>query len=492
MPSMEAVIDAAEFVVSELESYNEVAYAEVGGVARDTRDVVVRRGRSNSATPVESEGVWWRVFTDGVASHRHTNTLEESHLSDLVERTVRSGQLLKQDDPASYDRGSVHRATHPGWGAGARLDELDPDEVADELAGALEDAAAACDTELSRAKVTYRDAHEESVFITTTGTALQTTTERVWTSSVLTSESVKVGDDAGGTNGCRFLDGVPRRLSELTDRLDRLAGTEPARVDDGRREVALSPTAAASLFHELSHYLEMDMVYFGSSPFDVGDRLGPDGLTIEDIVRPGSFAARPYDAEGRPTTPTTLVEDGVVANRLHDTATAVDEGGHPAGNVVPPIGHEDPPRIHARHLDVAPGTASLASIREEADLYVERFGTPRFGNEATHTKRTSAMPPSTLYAKQIADHTPSDFDDEPEDQRLELPVEVGYTLDGDVPDRRLEDVRLTLPLADVTEITALSAVRETAAGTCTKHHSTLPWAATAPAVSLPATVHASG
>jgi len=488
MKPMEAVIDAAEFVLDELESREEVAYGEVGGVTRDQRDVVVRTNDANAAAPIESSVVWWRVFADGAAGYRHSTSFEEDHLTDMIERTIRTGQMLKQDEPASYDRGSVHRATHPGWGRGGRLDDLDPEAVAGELQDAVDAAVDGLEADLSRARVTYRDEHEEGVFLTTTGTTLHTTMERARTDSAFDSEAGKVQQHAGSTTGRQFLSNAPERLSGLGDRLDRLAAAPPGEIESGRRDVALSPAAGASLFHQLSHYLEMDTVYFGSSPFEIGDRIGPDGLTIEDVVRPGSFAARPFDAEGKPAQPTTLVEDGMVVDRLHDTASAIESGAYPSGTVVPAFGYEDPPRIHARHLDVAPGSESLSAIRADADVYVERFQGPRFGNEATHTKRTSTMPPSTLYAKQVAETTPSEYDDEADDQWLELPVEVAYTLDGDARDRRLDGLSLRLTLSDVEGIVALSEARATATGECAKNHSTLPWAATAPAVLLPTTV----
>lgn len=482
MTSLETIIDAAEFVLEALESSDDVAYAEVGGVHRDKRDVVVRGTGSNSATPIEIPSVWWRVFTDGSAAYRHTSTLVESHLTDLIERTIRSSRLLSQDVPARFDRGSVHRATHPGWGREGRLDELELESVTDRLDEALEGAAEDLKIPLSRSRITYTDERDQLVFLTTTGTTLYTTMERVQTESVLVTESGKVQEHAGSTTGRQFLRPVSQRTRALASRLDRLTEAPSGTIDDGRYDIALSPAAAASLFHQLSHYLEMDTIYLGSSPLTVGDQLGPTGLTIEDVVRPGCITARPFDAEGRPTQPVTLVADGTVVNRIHDTASAVAEEAHPSGNVIPSMGYDDPARIHARHLDVASGTASLDAIRAEAEIYIEQVGQPRFGNEATRTKRTSTIPPNTLYAKDVGETTPSEFEGEADDQWFEFPVQVAYTLDGSKRDRRIPDLTLVVSLSDVPGIRAMSAARATATGNCSKHQSMLPWAATAPAI----------
>jgi TldD protein len=182
----------------------------------------------------------------------------------------------------------------------------------------------------------------------------------------------------------------------------------------------------------------------------------------------------------------TLVEDGVVRNRLHDTASAIAEEAFPAGNLVPSLGFDQPPRVHARHLDVAPGRATPEELRDGADLAVERVGSPRVVNEATRTKRTSAMPPSVLYARDIEEMTPSEFDDEAGDQRLRFPVDEGYLLgDGDRV-ARIPDATVEIALSDFENLSALGATAETVTGTCTKHKSTLPYAVTAPGVRLPA------
>jgi TldD protein len=479
MTEMADVIDAAEYVLDSLEAHDEVAYAEVGGIARDQADVVVTEDGVRTATEFRNTGVWWRLFADGVADYRHSGTLERDYIDEEIERSVRSGRVLGQNEPARYDAGSVHRSTHPGW-ADAPLDGVDADDVAADLSGALDDSLATASTDVSRARANYSSNHESLVLLTTTGTTLQTTLDRASTESVVASDRLKVTDHAGSTSGRAFLDRVPGRFDDVVDRLDRAADADEADPDDGRLDVALSPHAAASLFHALSHYFELDMRYFGATPFDVGDRIGPESLTVSDVVRPGSWTARAFDAEGKPTQPVTLVENGVVRNFLYDTVSAIEEEAHPAGTLVPTMGWEESPRIHARHLDVDAGRDSAASLREDADVLVTRIGEARFDNEATRTKRSSTMPPSVLYAKNIREMTPSDYEDEADEQSVSFPVVEGFTLDGAATDGRFDGGRLSVSLDDIASLAGLSAERETATGTCAKHHSMLPWAATAP------------
>lgn len=477
---IDAVIDATEFLLEELQANDEVAYAEVGGVRRRQTDAVATAETVRSAADVESTGVWFRAFANGSADYRFSSSLDRSHLEDLIERSVRAGRVLKQDLPASYDRGSMHRGIHPGWATDSgALTERDADAKAGVVRDALRDGTDGF--AVDRARATYRDEHALSMLSTTTGTTEQQTIDRAWATLVVEPTGApKVQRHVGETTGAAFLESLSEEVRDLTATSRDAAAVPTGAVDPGEVDVAFSPRAAGELFHRLSHYLEIDVRYFGSSPLTVGDVIAPSLLDIDDVVKPGSWTAFAYDAEGRPATPTTLVSDGVVRNAMYDTVAAIEEEAFPAGNVVPSLGFEEPPRVHARHLDVAPGRASLDELREGADLYVEAVGEPVFANEATRTKRESMMPPVVLYAKDIREDTPSDYADEADQQALHVPVTLGNTTGGDGREGLVTDVLLEVSLPDFQSLSALTSVRETVTGTCLKHHSTLPYAVTAP------------
>lgn len=482
--SIDAVVDAAEFLLSELSERDAVAHAEVAGVTADCSDVVVTDEGIRTTTSFTTTGIWWRLFADGSADHRYSSSLEEDHLLEMVDRSVRSAMLLGQQEPARFDPETAHRATHPGWGDGSLADQP-VEEAAETIRDALD--AALDGQAVDRARVEYRTRAEETALLTTSGTTLRTTVERAsMNGTVAPAAGGKVQSHHGATTGTRFLERVPEQLESLAQRAARVADSEPTASPKGQRQVVLAPQAAAAVVAAFSTYLELDTAYLGSSPFDVGDQFGPEGLTIEDTARPGSWAARAYDTEGRPAHPTTLVDDGIVNGLMADTAGAVAEQRHPAGNMIPSIGWEEPPRIHARHLDVSAGDAAEARLREDAAVAIERVGVPEFVNEATKTKRASGMPPSTLYAKDISAQTPSDFDDEATNQRIRFPIREGYLLEDGDRAGRLTESFVVLGTDDIRATQAMSVNRDTNTGTHEKHTSTLPWAATAPAMVVPA------
>lgn len=475
----ERVRDAVDWLLDEFEADDSVAYAEVGGVYQEKTDVVVTGDGPRSATEFTETGVWLRVFADGAADYRYTTTLDEAALRDVADRAIRSGEVLAQDEPGRYDAHTTHRGTHGGWATeGIHARSLD-----EKVAAVESGLAAADDLDLDRRWAEYADAHVEESVGTTTGSVVRTTLDRASVDfSLSPSDGPKVRRHAGSTEGAAFLDEVAEAFDAAAADARSLSNADAADAPTGEATVALAPAAAAQLFHFVSHYLETDTRYMGMSPYAVGDRIGPEGLDVEDGVRAGSWAARAYDAEVNPTTPTRLVSDGRIERGLHNTTTAAEEGAYPAGNAVPSLGFSEAPRIHARHLAVAAGDADDASLREGADLYVERFGEPRFRDEFERVQRSGVFPASVLYAKDIDEKV----EERPDCGSAAFPVAEGYRLADGERAGRIEGLRLEYSPDVLRTVSRIGAVRETVTGVCEKHKSRLPFAVTAPGVRLEA------
>ncbi|OYR49660.1 Zn-dependent protease [Halorubrum sp. Ea1] len=477
----ESVSDAMDWLLDEFEADDAVSYAEVGGVYQEKTDVVVTGDGPRNATEFTETGVWLRVFADGAADYRYTNALDEESLRDVADRAIRSGEVLAQEEPGRFDAYTVHRGTHGGW-----ADEGIHARPLDEKVAAVEDGlAAADDLALDRRWANYADAHVEAAVGTTTGSVVRTTLDRAKVNfSLSLDDGPKVSRHAGSTAGAAFLDEMRDAFAAAAADARSLSGADPVDAPSGETTIALSPEAAGQLFHFVSHYLETDTCYMGMSPYAVGDRIGPEDLDIEDGVRAGSWAARAYDTEVKPTTPTRLVSNGRIERRLHNTTTAAEEDAYPAGNSVPSLGFAEPPRIHARHLEVAAGEADAEALREGADVYVERFGEPWFRDEFERVQREGLFPPSALYARDIDRKS----EDRPDCGSAEFPVAEAYRLEGGARAGRVDGLAVDYTPAVLETISRIGAVRETVTGVCEKHKSRLPFAVTAPGVRLDAPV----
>lgn len=477
----EALFDAMDRLLDRFEDDDAVAYAEVGGVYQEKTDAVVTHDGPRERTSFTETGVWLRVFANGAADYRYTTTLDEESLEDEAERAIRAGKVLAQDEPGSFDAYTLHQAAHGGWARKA-INRVDLDA---KIAAVEDGLVAADDLDLRRAWVNYADVYLEESVGTTTGSTVRTTLDRANVTCILMlDDGPKVRRHAGSTKGAAFLDELPTVFADAATDARSLAQAEMVDAPIGETTVVLSPRAAGQLFHFVSHYLEADTAYMGMNPYTVGDRIGPNGLAIEDTVHAGSWAARAYDAELRPTTPTQLVENGRVERLLHNTTSAADAEAFPAGNAVPSRGRHQPPRIHARHLEVAPGDVNRAELRADADVYVERFDEPWLHDEFERVQRSGVFPSSVLYAKDLD----RKVDARTEFGSADFPFAEAYRLDDGERAERVDDVSLVYDPDVLCNVSALGAARGTITGICEKHKSQLPFAVTAPGVRLRATL----
>lgn len=481
------VYERADWLVGYLEDHEEVAHAEVGAVERTGFDVVARDGAAR-AHGLDDAGIWFRLLAAGAADYRHTTVLERDNLEDLVDRAVRSGTQLAQDEPERYDAASLHRGVHPGWASGGRLGGIDPDAVAERLEDAIDEALAGIETDRSR--VELRGVQVDEARMTTTGSVVRLGRDPVYLdTTVVPAGGPKLRTHAGSTTGQRFLDRLEDPLTAAASRARSAAAAEVGTIAGGRHEVLFGPRATAEAFHQVSHFLERDTTYMGAEPFAEGDAIAPESVTVHDLIQPGSWSAQAYDAECSPTQPVTLIENGTVTGFMDTVTSAAVEESTPHGHTVPSLSADNAPRIHARHLDVEAGAASTDELLAGADVAVDLLGPGRIKNEATRTKRSSAFPPSVLYARDISEQTPSEYD-EVTDQVIEFPVREGYLVVDGGRAARIDGASIEFALDDLTTISGVAAERESVTGTCEKHNSRLPYSVTAPAVRVETTIDA--
>ncbi|WP_228546122.1 metallopeptidase TldD-related protein [Halegenticoccus tardaugens] len=477
MTGSDEPIAAMEWLLDRFETDDDVAYAEVGAVSQAKTDLIVTENGPRDELTFDETGVWCRVFADGAADYRYTTTLDEAALADVADRAVRGGKFLAQADSARFDQFTTHRAVHGGW-ATDRIDDV-PLETKRSLVEA--GLATAGDVDIERQWVNYADTHIEETMATTTESTVRTTLDRASVEYTLAvRDGPPVRRHAGSTEGAAFLNDLHDVFEAAAVDARAFEQSVATDVPTGKMTTVLSPCAAGQLFAFVSRYLEADMRDMGLSPYEVGDELGPESLTIADTVHAGSWAARGYDAELRPTTPVQLVKNGIVTRYLHNTTTGAEADVFPAGNAVHSVSFEQPPRIHARHLEVAPGDATDSTLCDGADVLVERFDDPWVRDEFERVQRSGVMPASALYARDIDRKT----DDRIGRGCAAFPVAEGYRLLNGDRAGYIEGVSLVYDPATLRGVTAIGDIRDTVTGVDEKHKSHIPYAVTAPGIRL--------
>ena len=195
---------------------------------------------------------------------------------------------------------------------------------------------------------------------------------------------------SAGADGSDFRTGVEINVRAFSDReasghglsvatrLDRfepeLAGRtageysvlarNPRPIEEGRYDVIMGPTVAASMFEHVGHYASAFDVDVGLSIFaeKLGQKVAVESLTLIDhgqIVN--GLDSRSFDDEGMPTRDNVIIERGVLKTYLHNSTTAKKFGVESTANagIIKP---------RPWNLEVLPGDASMDEmIREVGD-----------------------------------------------------------------------------------------------------------------------------
>ena len=86
-----------------------------------------------------------------------------------------------------------------------------------------------------------------------------------------------------------------------------------------------------------------------------------EGITIvDDPLRPRGLRSRPFDGEGLPTSPTNLIDAGVLTGWMLDSASARQLDLAPTGHAARGVG--GPPGVSASNVHVAPGPVSRDAL----------------------------------------------------------------------------------------------------------------------------------
>jgi len=187
--------------------------------------------------------------------------------------------------------------------------------------------------------VRYRDSWVETTFVSSEGAAF--VEESVFCGALVAAiardganvqRAYRTVGDLRGFQTVEALDGECERVAE---RAIGLLAAAP--VKGGRYTVVVDPHLAGVFAHEaFGHLSEADFVHENPSLREVmqlGRRFGADHLTIvDDPTLENEAGHYRYDSEGTPARRTALIQDGVLASRLHSRETAARMGEEPTGN----------------------------------------------------------------------------------------------------------------------------------------------------------------
>ncbi|MRX49813.1 TldD/PmbA family protein [Paracoccus sp. S-4012] len=153
---------------------------------------------------------------------------------------------------------------------------------------------------------------------------------------------------------------IGRRAGERA--AERMGARKPP---TGAVPILYDQRVAASLIGHLLSAINGSAIVRGASWLRdaMGEAVLPPGLTLtDDPHRPRFAASRPFDAEGLPTAPRHLVEDGVLRSWLLDLSTARKLGLQSTASAA--RGTSSPPSPASSNVTLTPGADSPEALIE--------------------------------------------------------------------------------------------------------------------------------
>jgi len=141
-----------------------------------------------------------------------------------------------------------------------------------------------------------------------------------------------------------------------------LGSRDPVAWEPGRYTVVLEPAAVADLLRDMAWVSFGALLVQEGRSFlagRLGSRVMGENVTIRDDPYHPLHQGSPFDAEGIPTVPVTIVEAGVARSPVYDRMTAAREGRESTGHGLPVPNPWGP---MARHLVMEGGGESLEGL----------------------------------------------------------------------------------------------------------------------------------
>jgi len=298
-----------------------------------------------------------RLLKDGRMGKASTSNLTDAGIKRCVETAREALKVAEPDaallplpEPQSYrEKGSYHRVTHG----------LSPEARADGVARAVE--------------VCRKEGLQGAGIFSSGARAVAVANSRgLWACHQMSRATFSLSamsDDSSGWAEESDCDSDRIDIDRIVDRAVRIAldGREPGEIEPGSYTVIFEPAAVADFMLFLGWDAFNGLAFVeGRSCFSgkVGRKVVGDNITIVDDAFHPLTPGLPFDFEGLPRRPVTLIENGVFLGTVHDRRTARKAGVEQTGHALPQPDYYGPMPLN---IIVSPGVSSREEMIAETD-----------------------------------------------------------------------------------------------------------------------------
>ncbi len=359
-------------------------HAELRYHARKMSSFKIRNGDLREADNSQLAGLGVRVLADGCWGFVSTSELSQSAINKAVkeaEQAALEAGKIKQDKIDTLAEAEMAEGEFITSGAG---EENDPpmSQKMEDLLNCERNVRESGDNVIGSV-VSYTKYQNEKYIFTSDGARAHIKDQKSDVS--LTAFGMADGQrertrvSSAVTGGWQKLfaeESLDELAGRVIEKLNRKLGAK--QVSGGRYKVILDPALVGVLAHEaIGHTVEADFVESGSVVKDrLGEKVAGDLINmVDDGSVEGVSGQINVDDEGVKSQRTTIIEDGILKNYLHNRESAARFDSVPRGNARA-FNYNDEPLIRMTNTFILPGESKLSEMIEDIDdgLYLVGLG----------------------------------------------------------------------------------------------------------------------
>ncbi|MBF0245190.1 MAG: TldD/PmbA family protein [Planctomycetes bacterium] len=343
-----------------------------------TNSFMAQKGRVDQSSTSTYSGVGVRILVEGSWGFSTT--------SDTARPSIERAVELARENAVELSKCQKHKVSGLARGEIVREDYVEegyeelvrlPIEARIEKVVAAEKELLKESSRIHTAMVGYKEILENRTVVTSDGASCTYRVARpefrARAMAGSESEQQSSHNSVGVTGGWTSLFAHPSMQGILASTAREVVELlSAAHAEGGRQTVILSPALVGLLCHEaIGHTVEADFVLAGSVAKEkIGQRVASDLITLCDGGRShhGGFpaGALPFDDEGVRCSTTTIIENGLLKNYLHNKETAHIFGVEPRGNARA-WSFSDEPLVRMTNTWLEPGDSSLEEMIAATD-----------------------------------------------------------------------------------------------------------------------------
>ncbi|MGL4989363.1 MAG: TldD/PmbA family protein [Cetobacterium sp.] len=306
---------------------------EIYFTSSESESIKVFKGEVDTYSNSQNMGISFRTKIDGKMGYSYTESLEEEDVLPLIERAISNGKIIENlDIIETYGEKKEYvevKSFSPD------LENISVEEKIDFLLKA-EKAALEIDTRIKSVNYCVMGSgHGENIIKNSKGLNLYHKSNSIYAYlAVVVQDGESIKNDSAYivTNDFSKMDPVQLANKAVQKALKKLNSVS---VESKKYYVIIENDTFADLLGSMSGIFSAEAVQKGVSKFKgkIGEEVANSLITIIDNPHlEDGYGSAPFDAEGVPTKPKNLIENGILKTYIHNLKTAKKDGVETTGN----------------------------------------------------------------------------------------------------------------------------------------------------------------